>query len=323
MANLDLTRSTSKTRDPPPSLFPRPSPAASHVSLAGVGAGGPTPSPYGHGGGGGDNAPTRHSQSYSRSHSQAATTAPSRAPRTRSPLGPRLRTGDSARSGATADRADALWAEMQLTLQEIELSAGGGTHIFGPEHDRKLADLRAAQIGLAQAWARSEADEAVVPDAPASSASGAAAAAEVPSLKGALAEMAATAAAAAAGGAGLVPTISAGMGRGAGGGGGGAGATEATEAPKSTTAGTGSARPGSSGTANRERLGARLEEETERDILLARNRREANDRYFSKIDQGVRDVVEKLEEVAIAMRAVEEETRNIWADSTLPDNVRA
>lgn len=187
---------------------------------------------------------------------------------------------------------------MQATLEEVELSASGGTHVFGPEHDRKLAELRAAQIKLAQAWARSEADD---------SAETTAAKNEAPNLKGALGEMAVAAA-----GTGLGPTVSAGTGRGTG---------EGTEGAKST-AGTGSARPGSSGT-GRERLGARLEEETERGILLARNRREANDQYFSKIDQGVRDVVEKLEDVAVAMRAVEEETRNVWGDGAVPDNVKS
>lgn len=206
----------------------------------------------------------------------------------------RLQTADSSR---TADRTDALWAEMQATLEEVELSASGGTHVFGPEHDRKLAELRAAQIKLAQAWARSEADDPVETTAAKN---------EGPNLKGALGEMALAAA-----GTGLGPTVSTGTGRGT---------IEGTEGAKST-AGTGSARPGSSGT-NRERLGARLEEETERGILLARNRREANDRYFSKIDQGVRDVVEKLEEVAVAMRAVEEETRNVWGDSTMLDSTK-
>lgn len=232
---------------------------------------------------------------------QQSQAAPSLA-RTSSLLNPRnratvtrLQTADSTR---TADRTDALWAEMQATLEEVELSASGGTHVFGPEHDRKLAELRAAQIKLAQAWARGEAEESIETTA---------AKDEVLNLKGALGEIGISAAA----GTGLGPTMSATSGR----------AAEGTEGAKST-AGTGSVRPGSSGT-GRERLGARLEEETERDILLARNRREANDRYFSKIDQGVKDVVEKLEEVATAMRAVEEETRNIWGDGAVPDNVKA
>ncbi|KAI2606613.1 hypothetical protein GGR54DRAFT_414365 [Hypoxylon sp. NC1633] len=303
MPDLKLTPSNTKARDPAPSLFIHPSPAASHVSLPGMLAASPAlPST------------TVASASTAREPSGGSTTQPSQAPpslaRTASLLNPnpnpnprprttinRLQTADSAR---TADRTDALWAEMQATLEEVELSASGGTHVFGPEHDRKLAELRAAQIKLAQAWARSEADDAVETTV---------ANTEVPNLKGALGEMGVSAAA----GTGLGTTISGGTGTGRAG-------AEGTEGAKST-AGTGSARPGSSGT-GRERLGARLEEETERGILLARNRREANDRYFSKIDRGVRDVVEKLEEVAVAMRAVEEETRIVWGDDAVPDNAK-
>lgn len=58
-----------------------------------------------------------------------------------------------------------------------------------------------------------------------------------------------------------------------------------------------------------------LDEETEKDILLARERREANDRYFDRVNNGVLDVVSKLEEVAEAMRIVERESRDIWSDS--------
>ena len=53
---------------------------------------------------------------------------------------------------------------------------------------------------------------------------------------------------------------------------------------------------------------------TEKDILLARKRREANDRYFDRVNQGVLDVVAKLEEVAEAMRAVERESKEIWSE---------
>ena len=59
-----------------------------------------------------------------------------------------------------------------------------------------------------------------------------------------------------------------------------------------------------------------LEEETERDIRLARKRREANDRYFSQVDRGVLEVVSKLDEVAGAMRRVERESREIWDESS-------
>lgn len=43
-----------------------------------------------------------------------------------------------------ADRTDALWAEMQTTLEEVELNAVSGTHVFGAEHSKALEGLRAA-----------------------------------------------------------------------------------------------------------------------------------------------------------------------------------
>ncbi|KAI0518270.1 hypothetical protein F5B22DRAFT_645035 [Xylaria bambusicola] len=276
----------SKARDPPPSLFLRPSPSASHVSLSGVVAAGPGLPSAG--------LSTQQSQ------------APPPLSRTGSLLNPlnrpfpRLQTGDSTR---TTDRTDALWAEMQATLEEAELSASGGTHVFGPDHDRKLAQLRAAQIALAQAWARSEADDAA--GGPVVSET------EVRNLKGALGEVGGMAAAVAAS-ATQNSTIPSGVAKAA---------AEGTDTGKSTM-GTGSAQPGNSGL-DGEKLGAKLEEETERDILLARNRREANDRYFSKVDQGVRDVVAKLEEVAIAMRAVEQETRGVWGEESAVESADA
>ncbi|KAL2221355.1 hypothetical protein M432DRAFT_637831 [Thermoascus aurantiacus ATCC 26904] len=82
------------------------------------------------------------------------------------------------------------------------------------------------------------------------------------------------------------------------------------------------ARTGRSGSAaTAERAGAEsnssraLDEQTEKDILLARERREANDRYFQRVNSGVLDVVAKLEEVAQAMRAVERESKDIWSES--------
>lgn len=57
-----------------------------------------------------------------------------------------------------------------------------------------------------------------------------------------------------------------------------------------------------------------LEEETENDILLARTRREANDRYFEQVNNAVVDVVRRLDDVAGAMRRVEKESRDIWSD---------
>ncbi|KAJ2986811.1 hypothetical protein NUW58_g4852 [Xylaria curta] len=291
MAQNEPVPSNSKARDPPPSLFLHPSPSASHASPPGVAAGAALPPSSGL---------TLNPQlpsGVSAQQSQEPPTLPHAGsllnPRNR-PV-PRLQTGDSAR---TVDRTDALWAEMQATLEEAELSASGGTHVFGSDHDRKLAELRVAQIALAQAWARSEADDA----ADGSMASDT----EVRNLKGALGDVGGMAAAVAAGGAhsAIIPPGTA------------KGGADGTDTGKSTV-GTGSAQPGSSGL-DGEKLGAKLEEETERDILLARNRREANDRYFSKVDQGVKDVVAKLEDVAVAMRAVEQETRGIWGDDSTP-----
>ncbi|KAI9712569.1 MAG: hypothetical protein M1812_006878 [Candelaria pacifica] len=166
-----------------------------------------------------------------------------------------------------ADRTDALWAEMQSTLEEVELSAVSGTHVFGSEHSKVLDELRIAQIALAQAWARSEADEA--PEM-----------AEEGDVK------------AVNKGAGLL-------------------GPEGTAKRTETAAGN-----SGSGVGNREgNDGSKLEEETEGDILLARKRREANDRYFQRVNGGVLDVVAKLEEVAVAMRGVERESRDIWSDS--------
>ncbi|KAI0392554.1 hypothetical protein F5Y17DRAFT_459772 [Xylariaceae sp. FL0594] len=264
----------STARDPPPSLFLHPSTSASHVPQPGAPAG----------------------AGLASNMQQAQVPPPlSRSGSMLNPRGrtvPRLASGDSTR---TADRTD-VWAEMQATLEEAELSASGGTHVFGPDHEQKLTELRAAQIALAQAWARGEADDAAAETVTQDT--------EVRNFKGALGEMTAISAAVAAGAA-LGATISAGTARGT---------ADGTDAGRSTV-GTASARPGSGGV-DGEHLGAKLEEETERDILLARTRREANDHYFSRVDQGVKDVVARLEEVANAMRAVEQETRGIWGEET-------
>ena len=141
---------------------------------------------------------------------------------------------------------------MQATLAEVELSATRGTHFFGPQHSAALEELRISQIALAQAWARSEADEIV--DHP------------------------------------------------------------GEHEPGKHDAGNAS-RPGTSGSASDAGVGKSLEEETEGDLLLARKRREANDRYFSRVHDGVLDVVGKLEEVAAAMGKVEKESRDIWSET--------
>ncbi|KAL4946252.1 hypothetical protein BDV06DRAFT_152581 [Aspergillus oleicola] len=57
-----------------------------------------------------------------------------------------------------------------------------------------------------------------------------------------------------------------------------------------------------------------LDEETEKDIQLARERREANDRYFDRVNSSVLDVVAKLEDIAQAMRTMEAESKDIWSE---------
>ncbi|KAB5528117.1 hypothetical protein GE09DRAFT_1150387 [Coniochaeta sp. 2T2.1] len=270
---LQLAKGKSN-RDPPPSLFLHPSPAASHVSLPAL-AGEVAAS-----------LPTNIAPSVSREQDHPSSRR-NGAQSFRSPLAVPPQLGGTGgplprlESSRATDRTDALWAEMQATLEEVELSASGGTRVFGPDHDRKLGELRAAQIALAQAWARSEADEAIETTG----------GMDMRSLR-----------TAEDGG----KTTEAGAG--------------------ASTAGTGSVRPGSSGGIGggqtggqeREKLGRKLEEETEVDILLARKRREANDRYFQRVNQGVLDVVDKLEEVAVAMRAVEQESKDIWAGDESP-----
>ncbi|SPO05314.1 uncharacterized protein DNG_08001 [Cephalotrichum gorgonifer] len=259
-----------KQRNPPPSLFLHPSPAASHATLPGILAPG-LPASTARTPGSTTTASVQRNSAASATGSSLIAPLPGRPHRT-------LRTSESARSG---DRTDALWAEMQATLEEVELSASGGTHVFGPDHDRKLAGLRAAQITLAQAWARSEADDVIETGIEGGGVGGAE---ELRRNKS---------------------TVLADVGRGGG--------VDIADTAKSTT-GTSSARPGSSG-AGAERLEAKLEEETEVDILLARKRREANDRYFQRVNRGVLDVVAKLGEVAVAMKAVEQESKDIWGDN--------
>lgn len=169
------------------------------------------------------------------------------------------------------DRTNAQWAEMQSTLEEVELSAVNGNHVFGQEHNRALEGLRVAQIELAKAWARSEADEAVENGDKDSRAYSTARGTE---------------------GRSLLDTVG-------------------TDGRASTTRGS----TAGSGVPGFERFGSSIKEETETDILLARKRREANDRYFQRVNGGVLDVVAKLEEVANAMKAVEQESRDIWGDT--------
>ncbi|KAF2737356.1 hypothetical protein EJ04DRAFT_510463, partial [Polyplosphaeria fusca] len=165
-------------------------------------------------------------------------------------------------------RAEAIWAEMQNTLEEVELSAikGPGMTLFGSEHSRALDELRTAQIDLAKAWARSEAEE-----------------------EGQGAEERESAV--------------------------GTDAADMLATDRSKKLGSESAATDMAGTFER----SKLEEETEKDIELSRKRREANDRYFEKVNHGVLEVVMKLEEVAKAMKGVELESKELWHDGESVD----
>lgn len=61
-------------------------------------------------------------------------------------------------------------------------------------------------------------------------------------------------------------------------------------------------------------------ESEEGDIAGARRRREANEKFFNKVGEGVTDVVGKLEGVAQAMAKVEMESREIWSGSDSVDS---
>jgi len=54
----------------------------------------------------------------------------------------------------------------------------------------------------------------------------------------------------------------------------------------------------------------------EADIKVARKRREANERFFRRVQEGVVDVVGRLEVVAGAMGEVERESRSIWSSGS-------
>lgn len=174
---------------------------------------------------------------------QSSTSAQPRAPllRTRSARGtdPVSALGRNRPEGKTAaqsegDRIDALWAEMQATLADVESNAFNSTHVFGTAHSAALDELREAQVQLAQAWVRN--------------------------------------------------------------------GTENDDATKDAE-----------GTEKAE--GEDTEKSDEDDIQEARRRREANEKFFQRVREGVVDVVGKLEIVAGAMGKVERESRDIWSSS--------
>ncbi|KAA8652194.1 hypothetical protein EYZ11_008304 [Aspergillus tanneri] len=159
-------------------------------------------------------------------------------------------------SAGEADRSDAIWQEMQNALSEVELSAVTSEHVFGEKHSKALEDLRTKQLKLAQAWARSEADD------------------DGSDGKGTLGKP-----------------------------------SSVRKGSRNTVTTSGDPAPADDSSPRN------LDEETEKDLALARERREANDRYFDRVNGGVLDVVAKLEEVAEAMEVVERESRDIWSDT--------
>ncbi|CEJ59162.1 hypothetical protein PMG11_07797 [Penicillium brasilianum] len=240
----------SSQRLPPPALFQGPpSHNASNISLS-VPPTGPTlPVPSGS-----QPPPLQRNRSHRGKDGGS--------PDNRSSLSPLISRRPSKND---VDGSDAIWQEMQSALSEVELSAVTNEHVFGEKHAEALEDLRMKQLKLAQAWARSEADEEIVGSSQ-NTADGDNSAASAKRR--------------------------------------GSGEGITTDATNNTQA------------SGRDRVSHRtLDEETEKDIILARRRREANDRYFDRVNQGVLDVVAKLEEVSQAMRTVERESKDIWSDS--------
>ncbi|MCJ1461296.1 hypothetical protein MMC28_011678 [Mycoblastus sanguinarius] len=206
-------------RAPPPSLFlGPPSRNASNISL-----------------------PPKPTASAPQTRAPLLRSRSTRAPDPVSTLSGRSRLPPPQASQTEGDRTDALWAEMQATLAEVELSAFSSTHVFGSAHSAALEELRDAQIALAKAWGRGEADEQ----------------------------------------------------------------EEVEEHMKN-----GEEKEKGNGEGK-----AEGESDEEGDILEARKRREANERFFSKVGEGVVDVVGKLEGVAQAMAKVERESREVWSGS--------
>ncbi|KAK5716106.1 hypothetical protein LTR15_009931 [Elasticomyces elasticus] len=183
---------------------------------------------------------------------------------------------------ASEQEADARWREMQSTLNEVELTAQSTTHVFGASHAAALDELRRAQVELARAWGRGNEDNANRATAENMDRFGVAddIAKDRANIGGAR-KRGDTATS-------VSTTLS-----------------DESVMSDSTAGGGGAAGPG---------LGrSQLEDETAQDIKLASERRAANEAYFKKVDEGVKDVVAKLEVVAEAMRGVEGESRSLWS----------
>ncbi|KAI6889715.1 hypothetical protein KC360_g109 [Hortaea werneckii] len=183
---------------------------------------------------------------------------------------------------ASEKSVDGKWREMQNTLNEVELTAQSSTHVFGTSHAAALEDLRKAQVELAKAWGRGNEDKATQAAEKSVQAGGD----HLNRFEGSQ------------------PIASDRVSRARARGGTDASASTTLSDESSATAGT--AKSGIS----------QMEEETAQDIRLASERRAANEAYFKKVDESVKDVVSRLEVVAEAMRGVEGESRSLWSGSS-------
>ncbi|KAI6816700.1 hypothetical protein KC340_g169 [Hortaea werneckii] len=183
---------------------------------------------------------------------------------------------------ASEKSVDRKWREMQNTLNEVELTAQSSTHVFGTSHAAALDDLRKAQVELAKAWGRGNEDKATQ-----------AAEKSVQSGGEHLNRFEGSQSIAS-------DRISRARARG------GTDASASTTLSDESSATAGTAKSGIS----------QMEEETAQDIRLASERRAANEAYFKKVDESVKDVVSRLEVVAEAMRGVEGESRSLWSGSS-------
>ncbi|KAK0864098.1 hypothetical protein LTS02_006188 [Friedmanniomyces endolithicus] len=189
---------------------------------------------------------------------------------------------------ASEKEADARWREMKSTLNEVELTAQSSTHVFGTQHAAALDDLRRAQVALAYAWGRGNEEKAVR-------------AAEDERAQEASVERFGNADE-------IARDRREAGGRRRGDTGVSVSTTLSDESVLSeVTGGGGSGGGGEAGTGR-----SQLEDETAQDIKLASERRAANEAYLKKVEEGVKDVVAKLEVVAEAMRGVEGESRSLW-----------
>lgn len=164
---------------------------------------------------------------------------------------------------------------MQLKLNDIEHHSSSL-----PAYNQPLEDLRTAQVALAQAWRRTEEEDGA--------AAAAAAASTVDDEKVIIAEKDRdkNKEVGVSGGA---------VGSGSGGGGGVGSGFTTGEKDKDQE--------------------KDMERDRDRDMLLAKKRREANDRHFERARRSIEEVVVKLEIAAQAMHGVEERTREVWVKS--------